>query len=562
MNQEALKSIDIDDETEDFATLLEESLKADEAGGEQLSQGVIIQITDDGVMVDVGMKQEGRLDISEIKDDEGNLLFKVGDTLPVVLSSKQGEKPRISHKKAIKKQKVADFIAANKDRSEDEPLDITGTIVRKNAGGYLVEMDGVEFFMPVSLAAFKPDMKPVGKPVTARVIKMDEKGGTLVLSRRAWLNAQRKQRREAVKQLMDVEGPIDATVRRIKSYGMFVEAMGAEGLVHYTEISYKGPVNPASLYKEGDVVPVKVIEHDKERNRISFSIKATQFNPWDEIEEQLEVGDTIKVTVANMENYGAFVDLGNDVEGFLHISEVSWDKDLKHPGEVLELGQEVEVEVIELDVPKQRLRVSLKKLQPKPFEQFVRKYRVGDVVTGKITSIKEFGAFVKVDSVEGLLHNEDTSWNRSESAKDLFKAGDEVEVQIIRIDEESSRLSFSKKALSESPMEAYAKNHKSGDIVKGTVRDVKEFGVFVNLQEGVDALIRHEDLAPLNAEELQSGQEIEATIVAMEPKRGRIRLSIRRLEKQKERDVLKQINETEDDRMTLGDAIKGSLKSS
>ncbi|MGE4295134.1 MAG: 30S ribosomal protein S1 [Campylobacterales bacterium] len=558
MDKEALENIDIDDETEDFATLLEESLKSEGAGSEQLLQGVIVKITDDGVMVDVGMKQEGRLDISEIKDEQGNLLFKVGESLPVVLSSKPGERPRISHKKAIKKQKVAEFIEANKNRSEEEPLDITGIVTRKNAGGYLVEADGIEFFMPVSLAAFKPEMKPVGKSVTARVVKMDEKTGTLVLSRRAWLNGQRKQRREAIKKIVDAGDVMEATVKRIKSYGMFVEAMGAEGLVHYTEISYKGPVNPANLYKEGDVVPVKVIEFDKEKNRISFSIKATQFNPWEEIAEQLEAGDTIKVTVANMENYGAFVDLGNDIEGFLHISEISWDKDLKHPSEVLTLGQEIEVEVIELDVPKQRLRVSLKKLQPKPFERFAQKHRVGETLKGTVTSLKEFGAFVKVDGVEGLLHNEDCSWNRNESAKDLFKAGDEIEVSIIKIDQENGRLSLSRKSLSESPIEQYAKSHGVGDIVHGTVRDVKDFGVFVNLENDVDALIRAEDLAPLKAEEIKAGDAIEAAIVAMEPKKGRIRLSVRRLEKQKERDVLKSINS--DDRMTLGDALKGSLK--
>ena len=558
MDKEALENIDIDDETEDFATLLEESLKSENEGSDQLIQGVIVKITDEGVMVDVGMKQEGRLDISEIKDDQDNLLFKVGDTLPVVLSSKPGERPRISHKKAIKKQKVAEFIEANKARTEEEPLDITGIVTRKNAGGYLVEADGIEFFMPVSLAAFKPEMKPVGKSVTARVVKMDEKNGTLVISRRAWLNGQRKQRREAIKKLVDADEIVEATVKRIKSYGMFVEAMGAEGLVHYTEISYKGPVNPASLYNEGDVVPVKVIEFDKERNRISFSIKATQFNPWEEIDEQLESGDTIKVTVANMENYGAFVDLGNDIEGFLHISEISWDKNLKHPSEVLEVGQEIEVEVIELDVPKQRLRVSLKKLQPKPFERFAQKHRIGETLKGTVTSLKDFGAFVKVDGVEGLLHNEDCSWNRSESAKDLFKAGDEIEVAIIKIDQDSGRLSLSRKALSESPIEQYAKSHGVGDIINGTIRDVKDFGVFVNLEEGVDALIRTEDLAPLNPEEIKAGDPIEAAIVAMEPKKGRIRLSVRRLEKQKERDVLKSINS--DDRMTLGDALKGSLK--
>lgn len=561
MDKEALENIDISDESEDFATLLEESFKQDAAGTEQLITGVIVAINDEHAMIDVGSKQEGRLDISELKDASGELLFKVGDSLPIVLSSKPGERLKISHKKAKQKQKIAEFIEANKDRSEDAPLDITGVITSKNKGGFVVEADDIEFFLPASLAAFKPDAKPVGKAVTARVIKMDEKSQTLVVSRKAWLNAQRKEKRESIKKIAELSDSgelIEAIVKRIKSYGMFVEASGVEGLVHYTEISYKGPVNPASLYKEGDIVPVKIIELDKDKNRVSFSIKATQFNPWSEIPDQLEVGDVIKVTVANMENYGAFVDLGNDTEGFLHISEISWEKDIKHPQEVLKTGDEIEVEVIELDADKQRLRVSLKKLQPKPFEKFAQKNRVGDKITGKVTSIKEFGAFVKVGEVEGLLHNEDCSWDRSESAKKLFKVGDEVEVVVIKIDQENSRLSLSRKALIDSPIENYSKTRNSGDIVKGKIRDIKDFGVFVTLEEGVDALIRTEDLPPLNSEELKIGDEIEAAIVALEPKKGRIRLSVRRLEKQKERDMLKSVNN--DDRMTLGDAIKGSLK--
>jgi small subunit ribosomal protein S1 len=558
VNEAELEKIDVTDAEEDFKTLYEKSIKDEGARNEQLTSGTIAKITSEAAFVSIGGKSESRLDIAEISDENGVLLFKEGDSIPLLVSGKPGERARISHKKAIKRQKILAFIAAHKTE-EAKPFDVEGLVVGKNKGGYIVESDGVEFFLPVSLSAFKPDAKPIGKRVTARLIKTDEAGATLVLSRRSFLNSQRKTRKDAIKKLTEAGEIVDATVRRIQNYGMFVEANGVEGLVHYTEISHKGPVNPAAHYKEGDIVQVKAVDYDKDKNRVSFSIKAAQPNPWQEIAEQLEVGDTIKVTVANMEAYGAFVDLGNDTEGFLHISEMSWDKDLKRPNDVLQIGQEIEVEVIALDVENQRLRVSLKKLLPKPYEEFVKKHKVGDRVKGVVTSIKDFGAFLKVEGVEGLLHNEECGWERSETAKALFKEGDEIDVELIKIDSDNSRLSFSRKATIESPVEAYAKTRQIGDIVQGTVRDVKEFGVFVRLEDGVDAMIRSEDLAPLKPEEIEIGGPIEASIAAMEPKKGRIRLSVRRLEKQKERDALKSFN-GEEQRTTLGEAIRGSLK--
>ncbi|MDR1451587.1 MAG: 30S ribosomal protein S1 [Helicobacteraceae bacterium] len=568
MGNEALDNIDISEEDK---ALFERSVQDDDAwrestkGGdgrrEKLLTVTIEKITGDAALVNLGGKSEWRLDLSEIKDDEGVLLFKEGDEIPILLSGRPGERSRISYKKAVKRQKIAEFIAAHKTDDESAaPIDIEGAITGKNKGGYIVESNGVEFFMPISLSAFKPDAKPqIGKSVTGRLIKMDEASGSLVLSRRSYLNAQRKTRKEAIKRLTEIDDIVEATVKRIQNYGMFVEANGVEGLVHYTEISHKGPVNPAAHYKEGDIIQVKVAGYDKDKNRVSFSIKAAQSNPWQEIAEQLEVGDTIKVTVANMEAYGAFVDLGNDTEGFLHISEMSWDKDLKHPSEILQIGQEVEVEVIALDIENQRLRVSLKKLQPKPYEEFVKTHKVGDRLKGVVTSIKDFGAFLKVDGVEGLLHNEECGWSRADNAKSLFKEGDEIEVELIKIDFEAGRLSFSRKTLIESPIEIYAKRRQIGDIVQGVARDVKDFGVFVRLEDGVDAMIRAEDLAPLKIEEIKIGDPIEAAIAVIETKKGRIRLSVRRLEKQKERDALKSYN-GDDQRTTLGDAIRGTLK--
>lgn len=357
--------------------------------------------------------------------------------------------------------------------------------------------------------------------------------------------------------LENTDQVIEGIVKKITTYGMFVDVGGVDGLVHYSEISYKGPVNPNSLYKEGDKVPVKVINYDNEKRHLSLSIKAALPDPWDEIKDNLEVGDTIQVTVSNIEPYGAFVDLGNDIEGFLHISEISWDKNIKNPKDFISEGQEINVEVVEINGDDRRLRVSLKNLLPKPFDEFMKKYKVGDIAEGTITTITNFGAFVKIENVEGLLHNEDASWDRNVRCKDLFKIGDNVKVKIIKIDEENQKISLNHKDLEESPICKYAKKHASGDIVTGKIRDIKDFGIFVELGENVDALIRKEDLGSIDPSTLKIGDEIEAAVAFIDEKKNRIRLSVRRLAKQKEREVLNEINS--DEKLTLGDLIKDQL---
>jgi small subunit ribosomal protein S1 len=336
---------------------------------------------------------------------------------------------------------------------------------------------------------------------------------------------------------------------------MFVDVGGIDGLVHYSEISHKGPVNPAKYYSEGDEVQVKMIDYDKKKRHLSLSIKAVTPNPWDKIDEIIEVGDTIAVTVSNIEPYGVFVDLGEDLEAFLHVSEISWDKNVKHPKDYLKVGDEINVEIIEIDKENQRLRVSLKKLLPKPIETFKSKHNIGDVIKGSVTSVTDFGAFIKVGEVEGLLHNQECSWDKGVKCKDILKVGDEVEVKIIDIDTQNSKVSLSKKALEESPAQKFASKHKVGDIVEGVVKDKKDFGIFITLQEGVDALIRSEDLYPLKAEEIEKGQTIQAVLVFIDAKKDRIRASVKRLERQKERDALKQYSD-DSSINSLGELIK------
>ncbi|MBS5809726.1 30S ribosomal protein S1 [Campylobacter concisus] len=548
------KAKDEDIEDIDFAAMLEESFKKTEED----SDAKIVSINGDEVLIDVGKKSEGILNVSEITDANGNLTHKVGDTIKVVITGSRNGRPIVSHKKALRKEKVKAFIEAYDPENSGE-IDVK--VVGKNKGGFITQdANGVEFFLPRTHSGFKNAEGVVGKSYKVRVIKVDKEENSIVVSRKKILDDDRKKRKEALSNIVENDSVIEGTVKKITTYGMFVDVGGVDGLVHYSEISYKGPVNPSSLYKEGDKVLVKVISYDNEKRHLSLSIKAATPDPWEEIiNDGLEVGDTIKVTVSNIEPYGAFVDLGNDIEGFLHISEISWDKNIKNPKDHISEGQEIDVEVIEIDAKGHRLRVSLKNLLPKPFDEFKAKFKEGDVVKGVVTTITNFGAFVRVGCVEGLLHNEDASWDRNDKCKDMFKAGDELEVKIIKIDSAEQKISLSLKDLKQSPVQAFANKFSVGDIVKGTIRDIKEFGVFVELGDNVDALIRKEDLGSVDASTLKIGDEIEAAIAFIDEKKNRIRLSIRRLAKQKEREVLNEINDN-DDKVTLGDIIKEQLR--
>ncbi|WP_300366994.1 30S ribosomal protein S1 [Hydrogenimonas sp.] len=542
---------------EDFASMLDAYEKKEQGGS--ITDGVIVEIRegDNQALVDVGRKQEAAVNLDELKDAEGNLKFNVGDTIPVVITGYRNERPQASYQKAIRKANVRKFIEEHENDAEN--MVVEGKVVRKNRGGYFViGKDNIEFFMPMSQAAFAMGKNPIGKEIKAVILKLDKDRDSIVISRRKFLDQLRKERKEIVDKLMEEGKVVEGEIKKITSYGMFVDVGGIEGLVHYSEISYKGPVNPATLYEEGNKVEVKAIGYDPKKRHLSLSIKQTMPDPWEEIVDQLEEGDAIKVTVSNIEPYGAFVDLGNDIEGFLHVSEVSWDKDIKNPKDYLNVGDEIDVEVIEINPETRRLRVSYKNLQPKPFEEFLQQHKEGEVVKGTVTTLTDFGAFVRIGKVEGLLHNQDVSWEKGAKAKDLLKKGDEIEVKIIKIDPEQERISLSKKALEESPIDRFANEHKVGDIVKGNIRDVKDFGVFVELEDGVDALIRKEDVAPLNMEELNKGDEIEGVIVLLDPASNKIRLSVRRLERQKERDALNEFNNSED-RLTIGDIIKDQL---
>lgn len=547
-----MDDIDLGEEF-DFEQLLNESFEQSE--NNSVVDGVIVEITDEKVLVDVGQKIEGLLPLNEITIN-GEVKYKVGDTIPVMLMGNKGERPNISHKKVLQKEKFDNFIKAHGEDFED--VTIEGKVVAiKQRGGFTIEdSNGCEYFMPLAQSYMKTQ-GALGKTVKAKVLKVNKNQSSIIVSRKKLIEESKLIKDTKVNEILENKSPINGIVKKITSYGMFVDLGGVDGLVNYNEISYKGPVNPANYYNEGDTVSVVVLSYDKTKQHLSLSIKAALSNPWEEIKDKLEVGDTITVTVSNFESYGAFVDLGNDIEGLLHISELSWNKNIKNPKEILNIGDEINVEVIELNFDQKRLRVSLKNLQEKPFTKFINSHKVGDVLQGKVATLTEFGAFVTLGEVDGLLHNEEASWEPNAKCKTLFKKGDEVEVKIIKIDKEKENISLSIKDIAESPAKKFQDNYKVGDIIKGSVKDKKDFGVFIKLENNLDGLIRNEDFGPLNVEEIKNGDEVEAVIINIDTKKNRVRLSVKRLEQQQERDMLRSVND--DSSMTLGDILKDQI---
>jgi len=549
-----MKLEDIEIEDVDFEAMLEESFKKTESRNDLVTATVVKIVEDEDLLiVDIGGGVDANMSLDEVRNEDGSIPYAVGDKIEVLTLGRG----RVSFRQAQQRKALNEFIDSY---DPDQEYIVEGKVIKKNKGGYVVDVDGMEFFMPRTLSYLSSKTDPVGKKIKALIVKVDKDKGSVVISRKELIERDKAKAQEIVDSLLESKEPVTGIVKKITSYGMFVDVGGLDGLVHYSQISHKGPVNPAKYFSEGDEVNVVALDYDKKKRHLSLSIKDASQDPWENINDILGIGDTVTATVSNIEPYGVFVDLGEDLEAFLHVSEVSWDKNVKHPKDYLSVGEDINVEIIEIDKDKRRLRVSLKNLQPKPMEAFSRNHRVGDVMTGTVTSVTDFGAFVKLDGVEGLLHNQESSWDKTKNAKDLFKSGDEIEVKIIKIDTEAGKISLSKKALEESPADLFAKNHKNGDIVTGTVKDKKDFGVFVALDENVDALIRTEDLHPLKFDEIEPGQEIRAVISFIDPKNDRIRLSVKRLERQEEREALNHLNSQEEESMTLGDLIKDKLK--
>jgi small subunit ribosomal protein S1 len=564
MSQEASQEFD---NNENFADMLDNYMDEDDKEVGEITEGEIVEIREDEnkVLIGIGEKREPYIPLSEIQDDEGNIIFKKGDILKLVVTSAQDGNYRVSYKKFLEQETIRKYIEQEGVENLEGRV-VNGGIKGVSKRGYTLEDGEILFFMPHSQAFLQrkggADVRRLqaDKKVKAKIIKVDEKKNLIIVSRRQYIRDEIKKRQEFINEVMERES-VQCKVIAVTKDKLVVDIENEmKGYIDSEEISHRGKINPFRSYKKGDVVEAKVLDYDQKERILNLSIKAITVDPWLEIQENIEPGDVIEVTVSNIESYGAFVDIGNDAEGFLHVSEVAWDKKISHPKDFIEVGEVIEVEVVEIDPEAHRLRVSRKRLLPRPFELFKQERRVGDVVTGEVTNITDFGAFVKIAQVEGLLRNQDYDWKQGSKCRDHLKSGEEVEVKIDEIDFNREKISLSRKALLPTPIQEFAKTNKVGDIVKGKIRDVKEFGAFVTIGENVDALIRTEDMLPKNRDEFVKGFEVEGMIIALDPRRDKLRLSIRRLEKAKEQELLREINAENDQSNTLGDLLKDQLK--
>jgi small subunit ribosomal protein S1 len=563
MSQEVANQPEVEENFGDMLDRYEEKEKE----VNEIIDGEIVQINEaeNRVMIDTKSKIEPFISIDEIRGEDGEIKYSTGETIKVVVTSVKGGNYRVSHKKYLELQKTGEYIAEHGENYED--IVINGSIIRTSKKGYTIEENGVVFFMPHSQAFLLKKGERVenrrlqeDKKVRAKIIKVDAEKSLIIISRKRHIQSEIKKRQEFIAEVLEKD-LMQCRVIAVAKDKLIVDVENRmKGYIASDEISHKGNVNPFRLFKSKDIVEAKATGYDEKERVFNLSIKATTTDPWIEIQNEIDRGDVIEVTVSNIEHYGAFVDIGNDAEGFLHISEISWDKKINDPKEYLTVGDVIEVEVIEIDPEAHRLRVSRKALLQRPFEVFRNEYREGDIVKGEITNITDFGAFIKIGQVEGLLRNQDLNWKQNSKCKDELQSGEEIEVKVSQIDYDREKISLNRKALLDTPTKIFSKTNKVGDIVTGVVRDVKEFGVFVTLQGEVDALIRKEDISPLNIDEIEKSQEIEAMIIALDSKRDRVRLSVRRLERAKEQQLLKQINaENGGTSNTLGDLLGEKL---
>lgn len=544
-------------EEENFAELLD---KHESKAKTKRVIGKIVQINDNYALVDIGYKSEGIINVDEIKQN-GELSFKEGDDIEVVVTDTSGERPKVSRKELLKYQAVEAFIKEH--NGSYDKLVVSGKVVRFNKAGFVVSSDSdYEYFMPLSQSFLKADKSSVGKMVTAYVLDANKEKGSIVISRKKYILEQQEKSQSLIEEWQKTNEPRNAKVVSVISAGVFVDVGGINGMVPFNEITHKGPINPIGKFKAGDEVKVVIKEYTSSNGRLNLSIKDTMSDPWEDIANDglFKKGDVVTARVCNLEKFGAFVSLPGGVEALLHVSQISWDKGfLSHPKDVLSTGDDMQVKIINIDKEKKQIQVSLKALAKKPFDEFVQKYNVGDIIHGKVVNIKEFGAFVNLGSVDGLLHNDQLSWDNKKCSNEL-KVGDEIEVKLTRIDQENEKVWLSKKALSASPVEGFAKKHKKDDIITKEVVQIVDFGVFVEITKGLDALIRKEDLNT-DIDEIKVGDELEAAIVYIDTNKNQIRLSCKKVDHLHEKEALAQLNQSNDlSANTLGDLLEDSFK--
>jgi small subunit ribosomal protein S1 len=546
-----------------MSELYEESLRRVQEG--EVVRGRIVSITKDFVMVDIGYKSEGQIPIHEFTTPEGEITAKVGDEVEALMESREDEEGALllSKNKASKIKVWEEVSFAYHHDSE-----VMGTVVAKVKGGLSVDLGGIIAFLPgsqVDLAPVRHTDHLIGERFAFRVLKFNRKRRNVVLSRRALLEKAKSEAKASLLATLEEGKVLDGVVKNITDYGIFVDLGGLDGLLHITDLSYGRVRHPADLFKVGDTITVKVLSFDQEKERISLGLKQLTPDPWSLVEEKYPIGARVTGKVVSLTDYGSFVELEPGVEGLIHISEMSWTRKVRHPSQVLAVGDVVASTVLELEPNRKRISLSLKQVEPNPWEVIGEKYPVGSVIEGKIKNITDFGIFIGIDEgIDGLVHISDISWTkRFKHPSELFKKGQVVQAKVLYIDKENERFSLSIKDLTPNPWQTIDQRFPVGSVVSGPITNITDFGLFVEVEEGIEGLIHISELGrdKQKMAGLKVGDVIRAKVIHASPTERRIGLSIRKLETDEEQSHYRDYLHSRTEATTnIGELIRETLE--
>ena len=551
----------IPETTENFADLLNEQF-GDKGIVGSVVKGTIINIGDDYVTVDVGLKSEGRIPLREFGQ---NPELKIGDKVEVLVDRYEDKDGNIvlSREKARREEAWAELEAAMNAGQR-----VNGVIFGRVKGGFTVDLNGAIAFLPGSQIDIRPirDITPLmGISQPFQILKMDRLRGNIVVSRRVVLEETRAEARAELIDTIKEGAVLDGIVKNITDYGAFIDLGGVDGLLHVTDISWKRINHPAEVLSVGQTVKVQVIKFNEDTQRISLGMKQLENDPWQSVAEKYKVGEVYTGKVTNITDYGAFVELEDGIEGLVHVSEMSWTRKNVHPGKIVSTSEEVQVKVLEVDPEKRRISLGIKQCTPNPWAAYVEEHPVGSIIEGKIKNITEFGLFVGLtDEIDGMIHLSDIAWGKSgeEAVKDYTK-GQEITAKIIDVDVEKERISLGIKQLDENSAALALENLKKGDVVKAVVVSSDDKGVNVEV-EGITATIKKADLskdkAAQNPEDYQEGQVLEAKITSVDKKNGKLGVSVKALEIEEEKKALEEYTAANNSGSSLGDALGEALK--
>ena len=526
------QSVPFNDDDVGFKELYEQSLDQIQYG--DITTGKVVQINADTVMVDVGWKTEGFIPAKELSDAQGNINVSIGDDIVVFVDKRDSEGNLILSREKAAKLKIWDEI---KNVCENN-IAIKGKVIEKVKGGLSVDI-GVIAFLPGSQIDTRPikDLdRFVGQTMDFHILKYDRKRNNVVLSRRSIVAVERESERKDTLRNIAEGSVVDGVIKNITDYGIFIDLGGIDGLLHVTDISWGRIAKPAETFHKGEKIKVKVLSFDSEKERVSLGLKQLTENPWEHITEKYPVGALVNGKVVNLTDYGVFVELEPGVEGMVHISEMYWTREIKHPSKVLNVGETINVVVLEVNPEAKRVSLSLKQTSPNPWEKLREKYQVGTLVKGTVRNITNFGIFVGIEEgIDGLVHVSDISWkHRVTHPSEYFKKGQEVEAVVLNVDIENEKFSLGIKQIEKNPWEEIAPKYAPGSIVTGKITNFTDFGIFVEIEEGIEALVHISEISSKRVKtssELYSlGDTVSAVVKSIDVKSKKIRLSIKDME--------------------------------